>query len=138
MMLYILFSCTMFIRGQLDTQISVAVGLVAVICWFLTELGDLSFLYLLICASYGHELYMCLLYAMPSFHWSMPCIFLISVVTSTSMQTRLRNVSDFRDLAISPSLCLLLFCCHVNLMLQRDPFLFWRCSIRMFCRYFCS
>ena len=38
-----------------------------------------------------------LLYAMPSFQWCMPCIFVISVVTSTSMQTRLRNVSDFRD-----------------------------------------
>ena len=58
-MLYILFNCTMFIRGHLDAQISVARGLVAVICWFLTELGDLSFLYHLICASYGHELYMC-------------------------------------------------------------------------------
>ena len=31
----------------------------------------------------------------------MPYIFVISVVTSTSMQTRLRNVSDFRDLVIS-------------------------------------
>ena len=31
----------------------------------------------------------------------MPCIFVISVVTSTSMQSRLRNVSDFRDLVIS-------------------------------------
>ena len=49
----------MFIRGHLDAQISVGRGLVAVICWFLTELGDLSFLYLLICASYEHELYMC-------------------------------------------------------------------------------
>ena len=42
-----------------------------------------------------------LLYAMPYFQWCMPCIFLISVVTSTSMQTRPRNVSDFRDLVIS-------------------------------------
>ena len=31
----------------------------------------------------------------------MPCIFVISVVTNTSMQSRLRNVSDFRDLVIS-------------------------------------
>ena len=38
-----------------------------------------------------------LLYAMPSFQECMPSIFVISVVTSTSMQTRLRNVSDFRD-----------------------------------------
>ena len=69
-----------------------------------------------------------LLYAMPSFQGCMPCIFVIFVVTSTSMQTRLRNVSVFRDLVISRSLCLLLFCCHVNLMLQRDPCTFWRCS----------
>ncbi len=40
-------------------------------------------------------------YAMPSFQWCSPCIFVISVVTSTSMQIRLRNVSDFRDLVIS-------------------------------------
>mgnify|MGYP005828713803 CR=1 FL=1 len=45
-----------------------------------------------------------LLYAMPSLQWCMPCIFVISVVASTSMQNRLRNVSDFRDLGISRSL----------------------------------
>ena len=45
-----------------------------------------------------------LLYAMLYFQWCIPCIFVIFVVTSTSMQTRLRNVSDFRDLVISPSL----------------------------------
>ena len=45
-----------------------------------------------------------LLYDMPSFQWCMPCIFLISLVTSTSMQTRPRNVSDFKDLVISQSL----------------------------------
>ena len=58
-MLFILLNCTMFIRGHLDAQISVGKGLVAVILWFLTELGDLSFLYHLICASFEHELYMC-------------------------------------------------------------------------------
>ena len=58
-MLYILFNCTMFIRGHLGAQISIARVLLAVVCWFLTELGDLSFLYHLICASYEHELYMC-------------------------------------------------------------------------------
>ena len=42
-----------------------------------------------------------LLYDMPPFQWCMPCIFVISVVTSTSMQTRPHNVSDFRDLVIS-------------------------------------
>ena len=71
-------------------------------------------------------------YAMPSSQWCSPCIFVISMVTSTSMQTRPHNVSDFRDLVISLSLCLLLFCCHVNLMLQRDPCIFWRCAVRSF------
>ena len=41
-----------------------------------------------------------LMYAMPYLQRCMPCIFVISVVTSTSMQTRLRDVSDFRDLVI--------------------------------------
>ena len=34
-------------------------------------------------------------YAMSYLQWCMPCIFVISVVTSTSMQTRLRDVADF-------------------------------------------
>ena len=34
-------------------------------------------------------------YAMSSLQRCMPCIFVINVVTSTSMQTRLRNVADF-------------------------------------------
>ena len=34
-------------------------------------------------------------YAMPSLQWYMPCIFVINVVTSTSMQTRLRVNADF-------------------------------------------
>ena len=38
-----------------------------------------------------------LMYAMPSLQRCILCIFVISVVTSTSMQTRLRDVSDFRD-----------------------------------------
>ena len=58
-MLYIFFDGTMFIRGHLNAQISRARVQVAVICWFLAEVGDLSFLYHLICASFGHELYMC-------------------------------------------------------------------------------
>ena len=44
-----------------------------------------------------------LMCAMPSLQMCMPCIFVIYVVTSTSMQTRLRDVSDFRDFVISPS-----------------------------------
>ena len=36
-----------------------------------------------------------LIYAMPYLQRYMPCIFVIYVVTSTSMQTRLRDVADF-------------------------------------------
>ena len=53
-----------------------------------------------------------LLYAMPSYQWCMPCIFVISVVTITSMQTRPRNVPDFRDgdFSVSLSAVILLPC----------------------------
>ena len=55
-----------------------------------------------------------LMYVMPSVQGCMPCSFVISVVTSTSMQTRLRDVSDFRDLAAkSLSAVILLLCIHV-------------------------
>ena len=45
----------------------------------------------------------------------MPCIFVISVVTSTSMQTRLRDVSVFRDsnFAKAVSAFILLLCIRV-------------------------
>ncbi len=36
-----------------------------------------------------------LLYAMPYFQWCLPCIFVINLVTSTSMQTCHRDVADF-------------------------------------------
>ena len=36
-----------------------------------------------------------LIYDMSSLQWCMPCIFVINVVTSTSMQTRLLAVADF-------------------------------------------
>ena len=39
-----------------------------------------------------------LLNAMPSLQGCMPCIFVIFVVTSTSMQSSLLNDADFRDL----------------------------------------
>ena len=36
-----------------------------------------------------------LIYDVPYLQWCMPCIFVINVVTRTSMQTRLRDVADF-------------------------------------------
>ena len=58
-----------------------------------------------------------LLYAMPSFQGCIPCIFVIFVVTSTSMQTRLRDVSDFRDINFTKSetAVILLPCIHVSI-----------------------
>ena len=37
-------------------------------------------------------------YAMPSLQGCMPCIFVINVVPSTSMQSSSRDIADFRDL----------------------------------------
>ena len=36
-------------------------------------------------------------YAMPSLQGCMPCIFVINVVTSTSMQSSSHDVADFRE-----------------------------------------
>ena len=48
-------------------------------------------------------------YAMPSLQGCMPCIFVINVVTSTSMKSSSRDIADFRISGFSLSLCLLLF-----------------------------
>ena len=103
-MLFILFNCTIFIRGHLDAQIFVGRGLVAVNLWYLSELGELSFLYLLFCAFLSMSSTCVLKYAMPYFEWYSPCIFVIYVVTSTSMQSSSRDVADFRDLEFFKSL----------------------------------
>ena len=50
-----------------------------------------------------------LIYAMPSLQGCMPCIFVINVVTSTSMQTRLRDVADF-----SPCSAVILMPCKLD------------------------
>ena len=56
-----------------------------------------------------------LMYVIPSLKTCMPCIFLISLVTSKSMQTRLRDVSDFRDSNFTKSgtADMLFLCIHV-------------------------
>ena len=50
-----------------------------------------------------------LMYAMPSLQGCMPCIFVINVVTSTSMQTRHRDVADF-----SPCSAVILMPCKLD------------------------
>ena len=56
-----------------------------------------------------------LIYAMPSLHRCLPCIFVIYVVTITSMQSSPRDIAVFRDLGFSPSVTavILLPCMHV-------------------------
>ena len=51
-------------------------------------------------------------YAMPSLQGCMPCIFVINVVTSTSMQTRLCDVAVFRDLSCLLLAVILMPCKH--------------------------
>ena len=72
-------------------------------------------------------------YAMPSFQWYSTCIFVISVVTSTSMQTRLRDIADF-----SPCSAVILMPCkldatersmHIWRYLSKDVLNIWLCSI---------
>ena len=77
-------------------------------------------------------------YTMPSLQGCMPCIFVIFVVSSTSMKSSSRNVADFRDLEIFQVIFLIIFLCHVFLSLQSDPCLFWAWSVRIFCRYCCA
>ena len=50
-----------------------------------------------------------LLYAMPSLQRCLPCIFVINVMTSTSMQTRLRDIADF-----SPCSAVILMPCKLD------------------------
>ena len=130
---FISFHCIMFIWAHLDAWIIVARVLYNVVCCLLTEHAHLSFLPCLMCASYEVDVYILLNYAMPSLHWCMPCIFLINLVTSTSMQTRLRNVADF-----SPCSAVILMPCklvptersmHILRYFSKGILNMWLCSI---------
>ena len=90
--------------------------LYAVTCCYLSEHEDLLFLLQLTCSSYGHELYMCFDLCHAIFTVVYAMYFVIYVVTNTRMQTRLRDVSVFRDLVISLSVSavILLPCIHVS------------------------
>ena len=80
-----------------------------------------------------------LIYVMLSLQRCMPCIFVIYVVTSTSMQTSLRDVSVFKDLGFCRLLpaVILLSCIHVATvrsililsMFSEDVLDIWLCSI---------
>ena len=74
-----------------------------------------------------------LIYAMYSLQRWLPCIFVINVVTSTSMQTRLRNVADF-----SPCSAVILMPCkhdatkrsmHILRYFSKDVLNIWLWSI---------
>ena len=71
--------------------------------------------------------------AMPSLQGCMPCIFVINVVTSTSMQTRLRDVAVF-----SPCSAVILMPCkldatersmHILRYFSKGVLNIWLCSI---------
>ena len=65
-----------------------------------------------------------LINAMPSLQGCMPCIFVIFVVTSTSMQSSLLGDADFRDLEFHQVLVLLLLLCYMFMLFPSDPCLF--------------
>ena len=74
-----------------------------------------------------------LFYAMSSLQRCLPCIFVINVVTSTSMQTRLRNIADF-----SPCSAVILMPCkldateisiHILRYFSKGVLNIWLCSI---------
>ena len=88
----------MFIRGHVDAQISAGRGLVAVILWFLSELEICHFCIIKSVHLLGMSTTCVLGYAMPYLQGCMPCIFVINVVTSTSLQSSSRDIADFRDL----------------------------------------
>ena len=78
-------------------------------------------------------------YAMPSLQGCMPCIFVINVVTSTSMQSSSRDIADFRDLEFHSHFPAVIFmpCIHVATvrsmlllsMFSKDDLDIWLCSI---------
>ena len=74
-----------------------------------------------------------LFYIMSSLQGCMPCIFVIYVVTSTSMPSSLRDVADCCDLVISAKSVAVAVWCHVNLLPSWVLCLIWRCSLRVFC-----
>ena len=58
---------------------------------------------------------------MPYLQGCMPCIFVIFVATSTSMQSSLLNDADFRDSEFHQVLALSLFLCHMFMLFPSDP-----------------
>ena len=81
-----------------------------------------------------------LIYAMPSFQGCFPCIFVIYVVTSTSMQSSLRDIADLRDRILPSPFPSVIFmpCKHdatvrsmlVLSCLSKDDLDIWLCSIQ--------
>ena len=74
-----------------------------------------------------------LIYDLSSLQRCLPCIFVINVVTSTSMQTRPRDVADF-----SPCSAIILMSCkhdatersmHILRYFSKDVLNIWLCSI---------
>ena len=140
-MLYILFNCAMFIRGHLDAINAVGRELFEIFVRSAASISYLSFLPWLMCAWYAPELYMCFDVCHAIFTEVYAMYFFIYVVTSTSMQTRLRNVVVF-----SPCSAVILMPCkldatersmHILRYFSNDVLNIWLSSIHScpFCNY---
>ena len=66
-----------------------------------------------------------LIYAMPSFQGCHPCIFVICVLSASSLLIGVLVVVVFLTASV-------IFCCYVNMLLQVISCIIWRCSINMF------
>ena len=103
------FHCIMFIWVHIDAWIIIARVLHDAVCCLLTELALLSFLPWLMCASYEVDVYMCFDLCYVFFTEVLTMFSFINVVTSTSMQTRHRDVADF-----SPCSAVILMPCKLD------------------------
>ena len=140
---FISLHCIMFIWAYLDSWIFVARVIHNVSSCFLTELALLSFFHVW-CVHPMRLMSTCvLIYAISSLQRCMPFIFVINVVTSTSMQTRHRDAADF-----SPCSVVILMPCKLDatersmLILwyfSKDVLNIWLCSIHSCpCLQFCD
>ena len=106
----------MHVTFHIDALILVAELLYDVVCWYLTELVDLSFSLHFVCAPYEHDVYMFCENRHAIFIEVQVLYFESYVVTSTSMQSTLCDVADFRQYILLSHFPVT-FQCHVNLLL---------------------
>ena len=97
------FHCIILIWAHLDARNAVRRVLLEIIVRSAATFRYLSFLPWLMCAWYARMLYICFVKGLSSFQRCNPCIFVVCVVTSASLQSGALGNSVFRDLVISLS-----------------------------------